>query len=222
MKIFYNISTTNFQPISFGNVYLYSEYNRIKNFLASNNQIKLLKILAIPSFKKNNITWTANTNKDINKLDYYSESQQHKILSQYYDFQNEYKSFINEIKLSKNQDNKKWSELLLTLIDGSANELFFDGESIFITWGWKLLNENSKKLIPSYISNEIIKDNSLDNNIIDRNENSISKIDSTLNFHKEIKREKSIIDKLHLFLSNHWWIVPFLSLIILILILLGW
>ena len=52
MQKFYNISTTDFQPISFENVYLYAEYNKIKNFLISNNQQELLKVLAVPSYKK--------------------------------------------------------------------------------------------------------------------------------------------------------------------------
>ena len=39
---FYNISTTEFRPISFENVYLYGEYKKIKNFLVSNNQEELL------------------------------------------------------------------------------------------------------------------------------------------------------------------------------------
>ena len=76
---FYNISTTYFQPISFENVYLYTEYNKIKNFLVSNNQQELLKVLAIPSYKNNNIEWSTNTNDEIRKLDQYSQTQQDKI-----------------------------------------------------------------------------------------------------------------------------------------------
>ena len=127
MTKFYKISTTDFQPISFKNVYLYGEYNKIKNFLASNNQQEVLKVLAVPSYKKNNIEWSANTNNEIKKLDQYSKTQQDKILSQYNEFLNSYDSFVNKLKLSKNQDNKNWGELLFSLIEGTANELFSDG-----------------------------------------------------------------------------------------------
>ena len=145
---FYNISTSDFQPLSFRNVYLYGEYNKIKNFLASNNRQEVLKVLAVPSYKKNNIEWSANTNNEIKKLDQYSQTQQDKILSQYNEFLNSYNSFINNLRSSKNQDNKNWGELLFSLIEGTANELFSDGENIFITWGWRLLYENIKKIIP--------------------------------------------------------------------------
>ena len=74
MTIFTNIYI--FLPISFESVYLYGEYKKIKNFLLSNNKQELLKVLAIPSYKNNNIVWSANTNNEIKKLYQYSKTQQ--------------------------------------------------------------------------------------------------------------------------------------------------
>ena len=130
MQKFYNISTTDFRPISFESVYLYGEYKKIKNFLLSNNKQELLKVLAIPSYKNNNIVWSANTNNEIKKLDQYSKTQQNKILSEYNEFLNSYNNFVNNLRSSKNQDNKNWGELLFSLIEGTANELFFDGKLV--------------------------------------------------------------------------------------------
>ena len=224
---FYKISTTDFQPISFRNVYLYVEYNKIKNFLVSNNQQELLKVLAIPSYKNNNIEWSANTNNEVIKLDQYVQNQQDKILSKYNEFLNSYNSFINNLRSSKNQDNKNWGELLFSLIEGTANELFFDGEDIFITWGWRLLDENSKKLIPVYsppppiredITTEIKeeKDEPETIPVIDKYE----EIPLEEEEEEEKKRKLSWLDKLYLFLKRLWWLVPLLSLLILILLLL--
>jgi len=216
---FYNISTTEFRPISFENVYLYAEYNKIKNFLISNNHQELLKVLAVPSYKKNNIEWSAISNNEIKKLDEYSKTQQDKILSQYNEFLNSYNSFINNLRSSKNQDNKNWGELLFSLIEGTANELFFDGENLFITWGWRLLDENSKKLIPVYspppsvveTMTPIIED------VIDEPE-VIPIIDEYEPF-EEVEK-LSWLDRFYLFLKRIWWLIPMLSVIILILVLL--
>jgi hypothetical protein len=221
MPRFYSISTTDFRPISFENVYLYGEYKKIKNFLVSNNQQELLKVLAIPSYKNNNIEWSASTNNEIKKLDEYSQTQQDKILSQYNEFLNSYNSFINALRSSKNQDNKNWGELLFSLIEGTANELFSDGENIFITWGWRLLDENSKKLIPVFSppspkSGDI---NPVIEEVIDEPE-----VNPIIDEYEEILSEKenklSWLDKFYLFLKKLWWLIPMLSIIILILVLL--
>jgi hypothetical protein len=222
MTKFYKISTTDFQPISFKNVYLYGEYNKIKNFLASNNQQEVLKVLAVPSYKKNNIEWSANTNNEIKKLDQYSKTQQDKILSQYNEFLNSYNSFVNKLKLSKNQDNKNWGELLFSLIEGTANELFSDGEDIFITWGWRLLDENSKKLIPVYSPPPSILGDVTP--IIEEEKDepeTIPVIDKYEESPFEEEEKLSWLDSSYLFFKRQWWLIPFLSFCILLVLLLG-
>lgn len=222
MTKFYKISTTDFQPISFKNVYLYGEYNKIKNFLASNNQQEVLKVLAVPSYKKNNIEWSANTNNEIKKLDQYSKTQQDKILSQYNEFLNSYDSFVNKLKLSKNQDNKNWGELLFSLIEGTANELFSDGEDIFITWGWRLLDENSKKLIPVYSHPPSILGDVTP--IIEEEKDEPERmpvIDEYEESPFEEEEKLSWLDSSYLFFKRQWWLIPFLSFCILIVLLLA-
>ena len=83
MNRFYSISTTDFRPISFGSVYLYGEYNKIKNFLISHNKANLLKGLAVPSYKNNLIEWSAYSSLDIQKLEEYSKTKQDEILREY-------------------------------------------------------------------------------------------------------------------------------------------
>jgi len=221
MPRFYNISTTDFRPISFENVYLYGEYKKIKNFLVSNNQQELLKVLAVPSYKNNNIEWSTNTNDEIRKLDQYSQTQQDKILSQYNEFLNSYNGFVNNLRSSKNKDNKNWGELLFSLIEGTANELFSDGENIFITWGWRLLDENSKKLIPVYTPPpSILEDRSpIIEEEIDEPE-TIPIIEEYEEAPFEEEEKLSWLDRFYLFLKKLWWLIPMLSVIILILVLL--
>ena len=222
MTSFYNISTTDFQPISFRNVYLYGEYNKIKNFLVSNNKQELLKVLAIPSYNNNNIDWSANTKYRINKLAQYSENQQNKILLQYNEFLDSYKSFVDNLRSSKNQDNKNWGELLFSLIEGTANELFSDGENIFITWGWRLLDENSKKLIPVYSPPPSILGDITP--IIEEEKDepeTIPVIDEYEESPFEEEEKLSWLDSSYLFFKRQWWLIPFLSFCILLVLLLG-
>jgi len=222
MTSFYNISTTDFQPISFKNIYLYTEYKKIKNFLVSNNKQELLKVLAIPSFNNNNIDWSANTKYRINKLAQYSENQQNKILLQYNEFLDSYKSFVDNLRSSKNQDNKNWGELLFSLIEGTANELFSDGENIFITWGWRLLDENSKKLIPVYSPPPSILGDITP--IIEEEKDepeTIPVIDEYEESPFEEEEKLSWLDSSYLFFKRQWWLIPFLSFCILLVLLLG-
>ena len=221
MVRFYTISTVDFQPISFENVYLYSEYNKIKNFLVSKNQLELLKVLAMPSYIKKNIEWRANSKHEIKKLDQYSKAQQDKILYQYNEYLNSYNSFVNNLRSSNNQDNKNWGELLFSLIKGSANELFFDGENIYITWGWRLLDENNKKLIPVY-SPPTPTTEALTPIIEVENDEpepeTIPVIDENESF-EEVEKS-SWLDRFYLFFKKLWWLIPMFSVIILILVLL--
>jgi len=222
MTSFYNISTTDFQPISFKNIYLYTEYKKIKNFLVSNNKQELLKVLAIPSYNNNNIDWSANTKYRINKLAQYSENQQNKILLQYNEFLDSYKSFVDNLRSSKNQDNKNWGELLFSLIEGTANELFSDGENIFITWGWRLLDENSKKLIPVYSPPPSILGDITP--IIEEEKDepeTIPVIDEYEESPFEEEEKLSWLDSSYLFFKRQWWLIPFLSFCILLVLLLG-
>lgn len=216
MKEFYKIKTTDFKPISFNNVYLFNEYYKIKNFLTSNNQETLLEKLAIPKINKKEVNWITECEKKINKLDFFESSMQQIILEKYNDFVKEFKVFLSNLNKSKNQDNKNWSILLSNVINGSANELFYDGENIYITWGWELINENSKSLIPKFIASKIIeeatppplKKNNFSQEIkIERNTNRKNKI--------------SFLDKCHLFIRKNWWITPSLTIITFLLLILG-
>lgn len=222
MRRFYHFSTTDFQPISFRNIYLYGEYNKIKNFLVSKNQQEVLRVLAIPLYKNNHIEWSANTNNEVKRLDEYSQVQQNKILSQYNEFLNSYNSFVEDLRSSKNQDNKNWGELLFSLIEGTANELFFDGKNIFITWGWRLLNENSKKLIPVYCPTPSIKEDTTTQIEEKKNETETTPVNNKyeeISFEKEEKK-LSWLNRCYLFFNHQWWVIPLLSLCILITLIL--
>jgi len=224
MKNFHNISTSDFHPISFGDIYLYSEYNKIKNFLISKNKNDLLDVLGVPNYKNNLIEWNANSNNNIKNLKDHNIEQQQIILSKYNKFLNSYKSFISTLETSKNEDNKNWGALLFSLIEGSGNELFYDGDKIFMTWGWKLIDENSKKLIPTYKPKNEIELEQDKSNIKEKIEDIIepNQIPSNNNFQDKLyleDKKNSILDRFYLFLKKLWWLIPLFSTIILILVL---
>ena len=92
MKEFYKIKTTDFKPISFNNLYLFNEYNKIKNFLISNDQESLLNKLAIPKINKKEINWLSVSENEIYRLDHFETSTQQVILNKYQEFVQELKS----------------------------------------------------------------------------------------------------------------------------------
>ena len=217
MKEFYKIKTTDFKPISFNNLYLFNEYNKIKNFLKSNDQESLLEKLAIPKVNKKEINWLSVSRDKMNRLDYFESATQQVILNKYQEFVQEFKVYLSDLNKSNNKDKRNWSKLLSNIINGSANELFYDGKNIYITWGWELINENSKSLIPKFIASNKIVDEQI---TIPKKEKIYShqiKIESDLN----ITQKMTFLDRCHNFVSENWWINPSLTLIIFLLLILG-
>ena len=217
MQEFYKIKTTDFKPISFNNLYLFNEYDKIKNFLKSNNQESLLEKLAIPKINKKEIYWFSGSKKKINKLDYFESLKQQVILEKYEGFIENFKTFLSDLNKSKNQDKKNWGTLLSNIINGSANELFYDGENIYITWGWELINENSKSLIPKFIASNKIVDEQISIPTKEKIHLHKIKTDSQLEKNQKI----SFLDRCYLFIKKNWWITPSLTIIIFLLLILG-
>lgn len=218
MKEFYKIKTTDFKPISFNNVYLFNEYYKIKNFLTTNNQETLLEKLAIPKINKKEVNWITECEKKINKLDFFESSMQQIILEKYNDFVKEFKVFLSNLNKSKNQDNKNWSILLSNVINGSANELFYDGEKIYITWGWELINENSKSLIPKFIPSKKNEPENIPTPLGKKNYSDKIKKEYLIEKNEKI----SFLDKCHNLISKNWWITPSLTIIIFLLLIFGY
>lgn len=217
MQEFYKIKTTDFKPISFNNLYLFNEYDKIKNFLKSNNQESLLEKLAIPKINKKEIYWFSESKKKINKLDFFEPLKQQVILEKYEGFIENFKAFLSDLNKSKNQDKKNWGTLLSNIINGSANELFYDGENIYITWGWELINENSKSLIPKFIASNKIVDEQISIPTKEKIHSHKIKTESQLEKNQKI----SFLDRCYLFIKKNWWITPSLTIIIFLLLILG-
>ena len=217
MKEFYKIKTTDFKPISFNNLYLFNEYNKIKNFLISNDQESLLNKLAIPKINKKEINWLSVSENEIYRLDHFETSTQQVILNKYQEFVQEFKVYLSDLNKSNNKDKKNWSKLLSYIIYGSANELFYDGKNIYITWGWELINENSKSLIPKFISSNNILDEQITIPTNEKNYSHQIKTETNLNETHKI----TFLDRCHNFVRKNWWITPSLTLIIFLLLILG-
>ena len=113
MKEFYKIKTTDFKPISFNNLYLFNEYNKIKNFLKSNNQISLLEKLAIPNVNNNEINWLSISEKKLNRLDHFESTTQQVILNKYQEFVKEFKVYLSDLNKSNNNDKKKLEQTFI-------------------------------------------------------------------------------------------------------------
>ena len=133
------------------------------------------------------------------------------------EFVKEFKVYLSDLNKSNNHDKKNWSKLLSYIIYGSANELFYDGKNIYITWGWELINENSKSLIPKFISSNNILDEQITIPTNEKNYSHQIKTETNLNETHKI----TFLDRCHNFVRKNWWITPSLTLIIFLLLILG-
>lgn len=216
MNKFYETKTSDFIPISFENTYIFTEYEKINNFLVSNNKENLALTLTEPKLLNKKIIWYANTKNVVTKIDLFDIQIKQEIRKKYKQFLEQYKIFIADLSNSKKNDRKKWSEILKLIINNSQNEIFYDGSNIYITWGWKKIDKKNKileiKNNVNYGSNEASK-KYIDKKVI--SEKSNTKVIETL---KKKEASFSKLDKLHMIIKKIWWINPILLLVILILI----
>ena len=92
-------------------------------------------------------------------------------------------------------------EVFGSLIEGTANELFSDKENIFITWGWRLLDENSKKLIPVYSPPPSIVEDITPSVEVEIDDPEVIPIIDEYEPFEEVKK-LSWLDRFYLFLKN--------------------
>ena len=82
---------------------------------------------------------------------------------------------------------------------------------------WELINENSKSLIPKFIASNKIVDEQISIPTKEKIHLHKIKTDSQLEKNQKI----SFLDRCYLFIKKNWWITPSLTIIIFLLLILG-
>lgn len=130
MEKFCRFKKNDYNPVSYDSNYLFSKYDDIVSYVSELNK-DLKYILAKPIVSDFHIDWHS---KYSNLTEVKSGTNDIVV------YQNKIKPVLskaNELINNKNQEDRDWGKLLLTVFDINNNLVFSNGSDISIVWGWK-------------------------------------------------------------------------------------
>jgi hypothetical protein len=153
MNLVYSTSTDDFQPISFGDSYLYDNYGRLSSFLKNRLSSADLDRLAKPILGSNKkIDWFSLYDAPMTLLTDSSEETQVSIEKEYLELVKKIQRTIVEFRNSQDNDKEQWASILNLVFNPEDNKLLYNGKDWIFIWGWqfrnKLIIQNPNFLIP--------------------------------------------------------------------------
>jgi hypothetical protein len=242
MKKIASIPTHSFEPISFGDNYLYTQYEKLRSFLQVNFNQKIANFIAKPVITNSEVSWYANYYNEFKAISEFDQETQGELLSNYWDILNTINSKIKTLRSKTNNDQNEWFSLLTSVFDSENNKIYSDGQNVVILWGWKFFNAHENKL-PTFIPQTIFTTPTPteepintefqpiiteDNNnepeeliqetpLIEEDQPLLEEVEPVL----EVEENKSFwarfLEFLKWFASKFWWILLILLMIILFL-----
>jgi len=234
MKKITSIPTHSFEPISFGDNYLYSQYEKLRSFLQVNFNQKIANFIAKPVITNSEVGWYANYYTEFKPISEFNQETQGALLSNYWEILNTINAKIKSLRSNINNDQNEWYSLLNAVFDSENNKIYSDGQNIVILWGWKFFNAHENKL-PTFIpqpkfDTPILPDESIftpinEPEIPSEVANEAPLIEETEplieNPEPFVEEKKSfwqrLLEFLKWFASKYWWLLLLLLLIILFL-----
>ncbi|TDS12358.1 hypothetical protein [Sphingobacterium paludis] len=142
MQKFHSIATDRYIPLSFDNAYLFSQYDRISNFLVFNLDKTYRNFLAKPVKSNYEIDWYS-VHTDLQPI----EQSDHREfgLKQYWLVFEELQKQVEELLRSNDSNVQYWGAILKTVLNPEDNLIFTNGKDISIVWGWKFENNQNSK-----------------------------------------------------------------------------
>jgi hypothetical protein len=142
MNLVYTISTDDFQPISFGDSYLYDNYGRLISFVKSKlNSIELNRLSKPILNSSRNIEWHSVYKGPMQPLDTFSKEHQIFVENQYLELCKKINKTISEFKLGQDKDKEEWARILSLVFKTSDNKLLSNGQDWVFIWGWQFRNK---------------------------------------------------------------------------------
>lgn len=186
MNLVYTTTTDDFQPISFGDSYLFDNYGRLISFLKTRfNPIELNRVSKPILIASRNIEWHSSFDAPMKPIDNYSQEHQISVERDYLEFIKKIERIIIDFKKSQDKDKEEWAQILSLVFNTSDNKLLSNGIDWILIWGWEFRN----KLIiqqPNFFlpedndQNEVEKVDHLDNSHL------INETDSEIDLTKNV------------------------------------
>jgi len=142
MNLVYDITTDDFQPISFGDSYLYDNYGRLSSFLKfrlSSNEINRLAKPVLNATKQ--IEWHSAFDGPMHPLDSFPQESQVDVEKQYLELLKKIERTIVEFRNSQDKDKEQWSNILSLVFNPADNKLLYNGKDWIFMWGWQFRNK---------------------------------------------------------------------------------
>lgn len=142
MNLVFTTTTDDFQPISYGDSYLYSNYGRLSAFLSKRLSEDELNKLAKPLFSNSkSIEWYSSYHGPMKPIDQFSTEHQVKVEKEYLELIKKINRTISEFKSSNDKDKEEWAKILTLVFKAEDNKLISNGEQWVMLWGWQFRNK---------------------------------------------------------------------------------
>jgi hypothetical protein len=141
MNLVYATSTDDFQPISFGDSYLYDNYGRLNSFLKNRLTSKELQRLAKPVLNASKqIEWHSTFDGPMQSLDTYPQDTQVQVEREYLELVKKIERTIVEFRNSQDKDKEQWASILGLVFNPADNKILYNGSEWMFMWGWQFRN----------------------------------------------------------------------------------
>jgi hypothetical protein len=151
MNVIYTIDTTTYEPISFGSMYLYNQYDKIQSFLLKNYQNKYKDILAKPILSGGQVIWYGHFNDPMSRLSDLTEEVQTTIKTAYWSTKLDITKDIDLLIASRDTEKKNWGQLLKEVFNDDNNVILSNGSAWCLLWGWKFKTKQENYLSPEFM-----------------------------------------------------------------------
>jgi hypothetical protein len=150
MGLIYVLNASEFEPISFGDNYLYHQHEKISSFLLKNYGQDYQQILAKAVLNNGIVNWHANYDMQLSRIGDLSKETQVRIKKSYWELKNRLDKDIEDLEYSSLPEKKKWGSMLRQVFDDENNIILSDGNFWCLLWGWKFRNKTENYLPPEF------------------------------------------------------------------------
>ena len=125
MNLIDKIPFAHFKALTFRNEQLWKSYEQLNGFISKNFDNQFNDVLAKPFAADNGINWYSVREGEFKPLDNFSVAEKQTLLLRYHYLLNQVNAKVSELKLSSNQDNHIWADLLSLSFAPANNILYF-------------------------------------------------------------------------------------------------
>lgn len=152
MGLVYALNASDYEPISYGDNYLYQQYDKLASFLLKNYGVEYKQILSKPVLNNGIVNWHADYNFELSRIGDLNKQTQLNIKKQYWELKNRLDNDIDTLEHSQLPEKKKWGAMLRQVFDDENNVILTDGNFWCLLWGWKFKNKSENYLAPEFIN----------------------------------------------------------------------